>query len=357
MSEKYTEECTWCNKKFKNISRHKCKSQSATKLEILSEFHSLSIHDNHDVKDERTERTAEDVRQQKLDKFYTNPDIALLCMERVKTHVSFHEFTNIIEPSAGNGSFTKLIQKELERGVEREKGKKPFLHFYDIEPENSPDTPNEYKINKQDFLTVIRPTSRQSNMITIGNPPFGKNSSLAIQFFNHAASFSNIIAFIIPKTFRKTSVQNRLHSNFHLIDDMDIPSSPCSFTPKMNVKCCFQIWEKRDVLRPKVELPLEHPDWLFMKYGPLDKNNQPTPPEGADFAIRAYGGKCGEIVEIGLETLRPKSWHFIIASKRSKEELIIRFKQLNYEDSMNTARQNSIGRAELVKLYMDQFEE
>ena len=27
------------------------------------------------------------------------------------------------------------------------------------------------------------------NILTIGNPPFGKNSSLAVKFFNHAAQF------------------------------------------------------------------------------------------------------------------------------------------------------------------------
>ena len=30
-------------------------------------------------------------------------------------------------------------------------------------------------------------------------------------------------------------------------------------------------------------------------------------------SIRAYGGACGEIVETGLENLRPKSWHWIAA--------------------------------------------
>ena len=36
-------------------------------------------------------------------------------------------------------------------------------------------------------------------------------------------------------------------------------------------------------------LPVEHPDWEFLKLGAKDKNNQPTPPANADFAILAYG--------------------------------------------------------------------
>ena len=37
-------------------------------------------------------------------------------------------------------------------------------------------------------------------------PPFGKVSSLAIRFFNKCAQFSDVIAFIIPRTFNKVSV-------------------------------------------------------------------------------------------------------------------------------------------------------
>lgn len=89
-----------------------------------------------------------------------------------------------------------------------------------------------------------------------------------------------------------------------------------------------------------------------MRFGPLDDNGQPTPPQGADFAIRAYGGKCGEIRTTLLHTLRPKSWHWI-KSKIETDILINRFETLDYTESTNTARQNSMGKAEIVKLYMD----
>ena len=96
-----------------------------------------------------------------------------------------------------------------------------------------------------------------------------------------------------------------------------------------------------------------------MPFGPLDESGQPTPPEGADFAIRAYGGKCGQIVDDTeqLKTLRPKSWHWIqcIAGKVKKDVLIQRFNTLDYSNSNNTARQNSIGKGELVSLYSDIF--
>ena len=122
----------------------------------------------------------------------------------------------------------------------------------------------------------------------------------------------------------------------------------------MMAKCCFQIWEKKETIRNLVELSVIHNDWDFLGFGPKDTNGQPTTPNGADFAIRAYGGKCGEIIENELDKLRPKSWHWI-KSKINKKTLIERFNTLDYRLSLDTARQNSIGRGELVRLYIKSY--
>jgi hypothetical protein len=195
------------------------------------------------------------------------------------------------------------------------------------------------------------PEDITKQILVIGNPPFGKCSSLAVKFFNHSANWAQTIAFIIPRTFRKVSIQNRLNQSFHLEYDVDIPNKPCSFTPTMNVKCCFQIWRKSNNLRNIILFPESHADWIFMKLGPKDERNQPTPPIGADFAIRAYGGKCGCIQSNLLEDLRPKSWHWI-KSNIDISDLKKRFESLDYSDSNNTARQNSIGKKELIQLYV-----
>lgn len=66
---------------------------------------------------------------------------------------------------------------------------------------------------------------------------------------------------------------------------------PCSFsTPMMGLNVVFfKSWKKRGTNRPLIELSTIHKDWEFLGFGPLDKNNQPTPPNVADFVIRAYG--------------------------------------------------------------------
>jgi hypothetical protein len=173
---------------------------------------------------------------------------------------------------------------------------------------------------------------------------------LAIKFFNHSAQWAKVIAFIIPRTFRRPSVQNKLNNSFHLIYDEDVPTKPCCFYPPMMVKCCFQIWQKKDIKRPFIDLPTKHDDWKFLSFGPIDQSGQPTPPTNADFAIRAYGGKIGFIQKYNLNELRPKSWHWI-KSNIDIDLLIYNFNQLDYSDSFNTARQNSMGRGELVRLY------
>ena len=274
------------------------------------------------------------VRDEGLDKFYTIPAISKKCLDHLETRYAWSEWGLVIEPSAGNGSFLTQIPTNNKIGI-------------DISPENK-------DIITQDFLTYT-PPSNISNILVVGNPPFGRVSSLAIKFFNHAAKWADVIAFIIPRTFRRVSVRNKLNSMFHLVFDEEIPMTPCAFSPPMMAKCCFQVWEKRVIKRDIIELLTTHTDWKFLSFGPKDLKGQPTPPDGADIALRAYGGKCGEIIDTGLEKLRPKSWHWI-KSNIDKATLVANFNALDYTLSLDTARQNSIGKGELVKLYSDAYD-
>jgi len=276
------------------------------------------------------------VRDEGMDKFYTIPEISAKCIHTIGTKYDWCKWDLVIEPSAGNGSFLSQIPTEKKIGI-------------DISPEHT-------DVIKMDFFDYSPPyPCIQGNILVLGNPPFGRISSLAVKFFNHAAEWCSVIAFIIPKTFRRVSIQNRLNTMFHLVYDDDIPSDPCSFNPPMQAKCCFQIWEKRAQSRSLIKLCTKHDDWEFLPYGPINTRGQPTPPKGADFALLAYGGKCGTIVNTGLDKLSPKSWHWI-KSKINTSLLMERFEGLDYSQSQNTARQNSIGRGELVKLYSELYD-
>ena len=192
--------------------------------------------------------TAEQVRTAGLDKFYTIPTISEKCLQTIKTKYEWDTWDLVVEPSAGNGSFLSKIPTPKKVGI-------------DISPEHA-------DIIKQDFFEY-QPPPGLTNILVVGNPPFGRVSSLAVKFFNHSAEWCSAIAFIIPKTFRRVSLQNRLHRKFHLVHDDEIPANPCSFSPPMQVKCCFQIWEKRTEDREIVKLSTKHTDWDFLPYGPL----------------------------------------------------------------------------------------
>jgi hypothetical protein len=272
------------------------------------------------------------VRKAGLDKFYTKPGTVEKCLKILEDSYEWDEWDEVIEPSAGNGRFLEKIPHTHKIGL-------------DIMPEH-PD------VIKQDFFEYAHPGHINKRILCIGNPPFGRSCSMAVRFFNHAAQFADVIAFIIPRTFRRISIHNQLNLSFKLVKDIEIPTKPCCFEPPMMVKCCFQIWERSSELRKKIILSTIHPDWDFLKWGPNDDSNQPTPPQGADFAIKAYGGKVGEICETNLQDLRPKSWHWIKCSDIiEKETLIDRFSSLDYSLSLDSARQNSLGKGELVLLY------
>ena len=335
--------CEKCGKEFtqkchytkhinkKNPCVFESKIEEIIEKAVSKKIEELNLNANNSVTDDSIKKDVKIVREEGLDKFYTLPNYSKMCIDKVMELYDITKWNLIIEPSAGNGSFLNQIPSDNKIGI-------------DISPEQS-------NIIKQDFFEYSPPTNK-TNILVIGNPPFGRVSSLAIKFFNHSAKWANVIAFIIPRTFRKISVQNKLNEMYHLVYDEEIPNKPCCFSPPMMVKCCFQIWEKRQIKREIIDMPTTHADWEFLSLGPIDEKGQPTPPVNADFAMRAYGGKIGEIKTDNLHMLRPKSWHWF-KSNISIADLINRFKQLDYSNSLNTARQNSMGRGELVNLYLD----
>jgi hypothetical protein len=156
-----------------------------------------------------------------IDQFYTNPRIAKICVDLLKTHTDSNVW---IEPSAGTGSFLQHV---------------PDAVAYDIDPKYP-------GIIQQDFLTTDLP----EECVIFGNPPFGRQSSMAKKFIRHACSKAAFVAFILPKSFMKPSMQVCFPLQYHLIDTFSIP--PNSFILNGNaydVPCIFQIWKRQNELR------------------------------------------------------------------------------------------------------------
>lgn len=267
----------------------------------------------------------------KLDQFFTKTDIAVQCVKEVG---SLDQFDLIIEPSAGTGSFVKALPANKKLAIE-------------IDPDLCDANPDYLCQSFFDY----KPSDNSGKILVIGNPPFGTQNKLSVDFFNHAANFAEVIAFIIPKTWNKQSIHNRLHKKFHLVKVVDLPEE-CFYGDKdTNVKCCFQIWKREEIDRVKEEKCITHKDWKFLPY--IKTKNDLEPPEKADFVVLAYGSNPGQVSN-DLFQWRPKSVHFI-KSKIGKKKLMERFSTLDYSCADNSARQSSLCKADLVRLYSEKY--
>lgn len=178
-----------------------------------------------------------------FDKFYTNDDIADECFTDALAMTEYNGCTPLVEPSAGGGAFIRAFRKH---GFDK-------FDAYDIAPESD-------GILKQDFLKLIR---GYDGSLCVGNPPFGHRSRLAIEFFNKCAKFSDAIAFVIPVTFNKWSVQSKLDGDFKLISSKRLPDESFNENGKTySIRCLFQIW-----VRAGSKLDLGHSD-LRLKQSP-----------------------------------------------------------------------------------------
>ena len=80
----------------------------------------------------------------------------------------------------------------------------------------------------------------------IGNPPFGRQASLARKFIKKCSLFCNTIAFILPRSFKKESYQKAFPLDFHLIKQYDLDQDSFVILEKgiekiHRVPCIFQI--------------------------------------------------------------------------------------------------------------------
>jgi hypothetical protein len=273
-----------------------------------------------------------------IDKYYTKKSIAELCTTKMKNNIKINHCDLIIEPSAGNGVFIDSIKKI-----------NCDYRFYDIEPENE-------EIIKQDFLEFDYSLDKKnySKIHVIGNPPFGRQSSVAIKFIKKSCEFCDDCSFILPKSFRKNSLKRVFPINFHLIYEMDLPSN--SFLVdgfEHDVPCIFQIWEKKETNRLKDE-KLEPINFRFVKKIENDwvdvggkGGNDSSPP---DASFRRIGVNAGKL-DTNIEGKSEESHYFIrFTNGKSVAENIERLSKIEYIFN-NTVGPKSISKQELIKYW------
>tara|TARA_B100000029_G_scaffold281474_1_gene275529 strand:+ start:591 stop:1532 length:942 start_codon:yes stop_codon:yes gene_type:complete len=258
-----------------------------------------------------------------LDQFYTCNEVAKELFDWFSGQFAEHDLGSsnapvFMEPSAGEGAFLRLLP--------------PGSLAFDIDPQGP-------GIVEADFLRL--PLRRSGHLVVIGNPPFGKNASLAIRFFNHAARAASVIAFIVPLTFQKVSVQNRLDLRLHMLAETPVPKDSFMFEGKRkHVPATFQIWVRKPVIRQKIVLPKTHAEFQFL---------EPADTHEADFAMQRVGAAAGRV----HHDLKAKpSAHYFLKAAPGIEDLEAVMRALDFQSlAKRTSGKPSLAKTEVVQLY------
>lgn len=264
------------------------------------------------------------------DKFYTKNEIAIELIERWQDKI--HPDLNndiIIEPSAGGGAFTNNLTNYKN------------VIAVDIEPAS-----NLSNVIKADFLEIdiekLFNKTSSSLVHTIGNPPFGRQSSLAKKFIKKCSLFSDSISFILPKSFKKESMNKVFPTEFHLELELNIPSNGFIIDNNpVDVPCVFQIWVKKTYHRETV--PIEQTTIIdFVK-----ADMKP------DIALRRVGVYAGNIMPFAT-SLSSQSHYFIrftdnIKKQMTTEQFIATFNENFNVDTDNTVGPKSISKQEFIR--------
>lgn len=259
------------------------------------------------------------------DKYYTSLQCANLCINIFKENIPISANDILIEPSAGNGVFINLLKNISQK-----------CFFCDIEP-------NHIDIQKQDYLEFsfsLIPTSFISESCKIhvfGNPPFGRQSSLAIKFIKKSCEFCDTISFILPKSFKKESMKRHFPLSFHLKKEIDIPHN--SFivnNSPYNVPCIFQIWEKQVTQRP-------NPVKVIPKgFKFVNKNGNPN------ISFRRVGVYAGRVDKNILDKAEQSHYFIQLTDVSLSDELITALNLIEYESKDNTVGPRSISKQEMI---------
>ena len=257
------------------------------------------------------------------DKYYTKNEVVDTCVKQLEENLDINDNDICIEPSAGNGAFIKNIKNVFKN-----------YKFYDIEPDNE-------EIVKQDYLdfNIEKIIEEKYNKIHIlGNPPFGRQSSLAIKFIKKSVLYCDSISFILPKSFKKNSLRKHFPLNFHLIHEYDLPKNSFIVDNKeYDVPCVFQIWLKKNTNR-EVQEKLKPNKYEFVKIN-----------ENPDISFRRVGVYAGKI-DTNVENKSIQSHYFIkFDSNIFTEELLKKLNIIEYSCKDNTAGPKSISKQELIK--------
>lgn len=199
-----------------------------------------------------------------LDKYYTSIELSKYCIDKTFEIIGKDNITEIIEPSAGNGSFSNQIEDCI---------------AYDIEPDGD-------SIIEQDFLNVE--LEYKKGRLIIGNPPYGNRCRLAQMFYKKSVDICDYISFILPIGQMNNT---RTMFEFDLIYSEDLGEHIFS---DVKVRCCLNIYKRPDKhLNKKPTFKLKDIEIKEQR-----KSRKQYIPDDFEYDLRiCFWGSVGKIVE------------------------------------------------------------
>ena len=195
-----------------------------------------------------------------LEQYYTDDVTAQKFVNDIDSIYGLSSYDMVLEPSAGAGHILEKLPKANRVGL-------------DLDPKHD-------EVAKQDFFKYYPPDwglMNRPKIITIGNPPFGRNSKMAVDFFNHAAEFSDTICFIIPVTWLKYTVHKKLDRGFGLFYSEVLDPHCFEVDGKkveQEIRCVAQCWSKVNPGRPNLRIyqrpKIYHEDFSVMDGSDFD---------------------------------------------------------------------------------------
>jgi hypothetical protein len=228
-----------------------------------------------------------------LDQYYTDKKIASHCILTAFEKIS--NITEIIEPSAGAGSFSLQIDGCI---------------AYDIKP-------NHNSIIQENFLALKLPYKK--GRLFIGNPPFGTRNALSVKFYKQAIMMGDSIAFILPAS---QFNNNQQMYDFDLIHSEMLPLIEFSGIKKL---CCFNIFtrpESGNLNKKPINYTLSDVTILEWRRG----GNYPVP-GNYDFGVCSWGSVGKEIEFQGQFS---QENYLIIKNQRLKDCVITAMKKADW---------------------------
>ena len=145
--------------------------------------------------------------------------------------------------------------------------------------------------------------------VVLGNPPYGVAANMAIKFVNKAAEHCDDVRMVLPASFQRDSVQNRINTDFQLVIDNRLPDK----TFPRSITTVYQRWVRSDTPRKKVEMHKTHPDFTFLKYKDRD--------QATLFIGGAGAGPSGKVKLEGYDHYKP-GHYYVKCSDEVRDRLV-----------------------------------